>query len=384
MEKEPTLKFELEKGEKVEKKVKPERERVGEEIQEIKKETPEEKEAELEKIREELRKVQEAEILEKNKREAMSATFRSLESRGKEEGESGEIWKELSIWGKEAKKRFWEVMFPVWKEQFWRAQKELETTLPPKDEVEQSIFWNGPNSYLQGLQGKVMDGFRSTGIAGIWPEDLDEKGSLAPEKRRAEITVVDRKEDRNLSDLCKWAGRLKDQFPDEEERAFHIAQRVFKRMGKNSLKIFKENDKMVKERKEVLLGNIEYGVCRHRTLLFQVLAGEADLDSSSVKAIVHDENIRGAHDYNELRLGNGEVVIVDVMHPPGGWSKKLFGKYFDEVDFREFKAKGGFPRFGSNRLPFRVYEDFSHRFRGGRLGVNGLRELLKTEEKENQ
>lgn len=61
------------------------------------------------------------------------------------------------------------------------------------------------------------------------------------------------------------------------------------------------------------------GVCRHRSLLFKILADEAGLKAALVRG---NYAIRGrkpgfAHAWNEVELANGRRVLVDVMHHGG-------------------------------------------------------------------
>lgn len=257
--------------------------------------------------------------------------------------------------------KFWLKNFPKMRRDFWGAHEEYAKFPSPKNSVEQSKPWNStPNP----LRGGIINGFKSI------PEQI----FLEKELKR-EIIVIDRERDKKLAKLCDWARGLKEKFPDEEERIFKIAQLVFKKMGGNKVeKINNEVEKMEKERKEILLGEIKYGQCRHRGLLFQVLASEAGLESILMKGIVQ-EMMKGklihGHAYNSIFSRTGEILIIDISNLPERWSKKQ--------SYQQFKKKGGFPRFGSNRLPFGVYFDRKGRFQGGRLGVDGLKELLKKE-----
>jgi hypothetical protein len=68
--------------------------------------------------------------------------------------------------------------------------------------------------------------------------------------------------------------------------------------------------------KEVLLGDIvKCGVCRHRSLLFKLLADEAGLSVALVRGNLGSEKSAGGHAWNELMLDDGQKRIVDVMNP---------------------------------------------------------------------
>jgi hypothetical protein len=56
------------------------------------------------------------------------------------------------------------------------------------------------------------------------------------------------------------------------------------------------------------------GVCRHRTLLFKLLADEAGLDVALVRGNYKDGRTSGGHAWNELHLEDGRRVLFDVMN----------------------------------------------------------------------
>jgi len=68
---------------------------------------------------------------------------------------------------------------------------------------------------------------------------------------------------------------------------------------------------------EMLLGkSVASGVCRHRALLFKVLSDEAGLSVALARGHLSGG---GGHAWNELFLGDGQRLIVDVMNPRGGF-----------------------------------------------------------------
>ncbi len=305
-------------------------------------------------------------------RKGLEATLRALESAGEKEKKGTLIIEDFKHSSEEEiEEEFRRERFQKWKTEFWEEEKKYTKIPLPRNVDEQTRLWN---STPAPLRGKIMDGFTNMATDGVGTE----------------TTMVDREKDKELAELCDWAKGLKEKHLDEEERAFRVAQLIFERMGGSDVKDGIRST-MVGKRK-LLLGEIGHGVCRHRAPLFQVLAPESGLDSrmEGITAVKGHTGERHADNWVFLKK-SGEIIIVDAMYPPQTSDEK--GKRFEEMTYDEFKAEGGFPRFGSNRLPFEVYyssvltsskfepmgESFV-RFRGGRLGVDGLRELLKKEQ----
>lgn len=278
--------------------------------------------------------------------------------------------------GKLLKDERFERLFPNWKEDFWEAEKEYAEIPQPKSAVEQTFIWNSGQA---PLEGRIMDGFKQFGRIIMDRQGLEELEELKKmkvddavkllEKRATEIIVVDRKRDRELVNLCKWARMLEDWKKDEEERVFMLAGRVREIMGGMlaSEETIKKVEKRREKRKEVFLGDIKYGISQHRALLFQVLAKEAGIE---FRMLVDKDS---ALQYNQVFLKSGQIAVIDTT-----WPSRVGDKHFDELNYQEFKEKGGFPLVGSNKSSSRIYrEPLSGRVQGGWFGADGLRELLK-------
>lgn len=70
----------------------------------------------------------------------------------------------------------------------------------------------------------------------------------------------------------------------------------------------------------ILIGEtVRAGVCRHRALVFKLLADEAGLSVALARGNLGTATNSGAHAWNELILENGEKFIVDVMNPRPGF-----------------------------------------------------------------
>jgi hypothetical protein len=93
--------------------------------------------------------------------------------------------------------------------------------------------------------------------------------------------------------------------------------------------------------KPLLLGDVidqsQAGVCRHRALLFKILADEAGIRTALVRGNFARSGTNGfPHAWNEVTLENGRRVLVDVMHHGGkAVFPELTAKYVVEHYLRE-------------------------------------------------
>jgi transglutaminase/protease-like cytokinesis protein 3 len=69
----------------------------------------------------------------------------------------------------------------------------------------------------------------------------------------------------------------------------------------------------------VLIGDVAEkgggGACRHRALLFKLMADEAGLHTALVRGNARFGERGGGHAWNEVRLADGRSLLVDVMNP---------------------------------------------------------------------
>jgi hypothetical protein len=163
---------------------------------------------------------------------------------------------------------------------------------------------------------RIPDGFLDGG-RGV---QVDEFGNAVSGR---EIMRVDRDLDPQLQQHLKFArsAELRDLNP--VDRATHIARYIDRVMtppdGHDSCE---PRSMFLGDRyagREVLLGDVtDYcgaGVCRHRSLLFKIMADEAGLEAALVRGNFGTDQRGGGHAWNELRLADGTIVIVDVMNP---------------------------------------------------------------------
>jgi hypothetical protein len=168
----------------------------------------------------------------------------------------------------------------------------------------------------------IADGFFDGGRRGSVGSD-----GLVTSSR--EVVVVDRSRDPALRSHLEFARSLRSL--SEGERAVQLSRYVDTLM---TPKVYspagdvigrgdpeKAVDAWVAQRRghEVLLGDVGKlgaGVCRHRSLLFKVLADEAGLQVELVRGNMWMPNgYGGGHAWNEVHLSSGARVIFDVMNP---------------------------------------------------------------------
>lgn len=141
---------------------------------------------------------------------------------------------------------------------------------------------------------------------------------------KRELIVVDRARDGKLRqhlDYVRWLMRA-DVPP--LERATLLAQYVDQQYSPTAGRAFAEEACTTLLApfygKERLIGDVIHaGVCRHRALVFKLLADEAGLSVALVRGNLGTAKKFGGHAWNELILADGNKAIVDVMNPRPGF-----------------------------------------------------------------
>jgi hypothetical protein len=141
-----------------------------------------------------------------------------------------------------------------------------------------------------------------------------------------EILLVNRSRDVELAADLAFARSAELRALPPLERAQRLAARIDREttppgglrwVGETTEQLEKEFTN-----KPVLIGDwvdqCQAGVCRHRSLLFKILADEAGLKAALVRGNFASRGPRGfPHAWNELLLDDGRRVLVDVMHNGG-------------------------------------------------------------------
>ena len=177
----------------------------------------------------------------------------------------------------------------------------------------QSLSFN--QNHRIGAGEKITDGF----VDGGRGMKVGSNGSASSSR---EVLVVDRARDVNLQKHIQYANSL--QKLPEAERARKLAQYVDDVMNPQGGRYMSEqaSRQMVNRYagNEVLIGDVPNiggggGVCRHRSILYKILGDEAGLNTSLVRGNMATRSGVGGHAWNEVRLANGQTLVVDVMNP---------------------------------------------------------------------
>lgn len=158
-----------------------------------------------------------------------------------------------------------------------------------------------------------------------------------------EIITVDRTRDEQLRKALEYAGTDELKKLDPFDRATRLARHVAKMFTPVEGRRHAEEKTGVLAAKyrnaEVLIGDVPgitggAGVCRHRSLMYKLLADEAGLKVALVRGYYGREGARqGGHAWNELHLDDGRLLIVDTMNPQPDFhfpdkSSKQAARYF--------------------------------------------------------
>ncbi|HEX4129597.1 MAG TPA: EDR1-related protein [Pirellulales bacterium] len=166
---------------------------------------------------------------------------------------------------------------------------------------------------------KVPDGY----IDGGRGMKVNSAGSASSGR---EILMVDRGHDASLADDLAFARSSELRMLPELERIQRIAACIDAEttppggrqwVGETVTQLEDEFTS-----KPVMIGDwvnqCQAGVCRHRALLFKILADEAGLKAALVRGnFAKNGPPGGAHAWNEVQLSDGTRVLVDVMHNGG-------------------------------------------------------------------
>lgn len=193
----------------------------------------------------------------------------------------------------------------------YRDENELRPTLPAEARPPAVAYHS--RHYVPPSM-KIVDGY----VDGGRGMQLDDAGHA---RSGRELLIVDRDRDETLNDYLKFARSEELKELEPTKRARRLAQYI------DGNTTFEKNNRatmaavmlLTREyaNEGVLIGDVSRlcgaGVCRHRALLFKILADEAGLDVALVRGNYGDAQRKEGHAWNELHLKDGKRILVDVM-----------------------------------------------------------------------
>lgn len=193
----------------------------------------------------------------------------------------------------------------------YQQTEELRPTL--KTEKQQAARDYHTRQYI-APQLKILDGY----IDGGRGMQLDPQGHA---RSRRELIIVDRQRDAALRKHLEFARSKTVLSLEPEKRALTLAKYVDQNMSldQNNRATMAAVALLTEEYADqgVLIGEVTRlcgaGVCRHRALLFKLLADEANLDVALVRGNYGDAARHAGHAWNELHLKDGRRILIDTM-----------------------------------------------------------------------
>jgi len=173
-----------------------------------------------------------------------------------------------------------------------------------------------------------------------------------------EILVVDRGHDTELAKDLEFVRTLRNLPP--LDRARQIALYVDKIMsppgGNALLKPVMDELEHEYANKPLRIGDVcdqfHAGVCRHRSLLFKVLADEAGLKTALVRGTYMHLHAGGggAHAWNEIQLDDGRRFLVDsTLHPKDPFPEITTPQVTSVEISKRYVREGGAPFYPASR-----------------------------------
>lgn len=193
----------------------------------------------------------------------------------------------------------------------YQGPEELRPTLNTKEQQAASEYHT--KQYI-APQLKIQDGYVDGG-RGMQLDPRDRARS------RRELIIVDRQRDPALQQHLAFARSKEVMTLEPDQRAMQLAQYVDQSMSldKNNRATMAAVSLLTEEYADqpVLIGEVTRlcgaGVCRHRALLFKLLADEAGLDVALVRGNYGNANRHAGHAWNELHLKDGRRLLIDTM-----------------------------------------------------------------------
>jgi len=179
------------------------------------------------------------------------------------------------------------------------------------------FFDNNMLDYNQPLTDGFYDGGRS--VPTLQP--LETLRSQQPHTGR-DIILLDTRDDFELrATLEKIMNSLRD-IPDIRPKVQALSVLVSNYFGGSNKDLISNTEKGIWNMKQLLfsnvvpIGKLQFGVCRHRAVVFKYVADQLRIPCRLVRGDYLSENGTEGHAWN-IVLIDGKNLLCDIMHDPG-------------------------------------------------------------------
>lgn len=165
-------------------------------------------------------------------------------------------------------------------------------------------------NYLSENQ-KIIDGFRDAGGGA----SFDSFGKALFAKR--EVITIDKELDVYLRNAINYVKQNTTQM--SEKKKLKLIYNLMLDISGDAQKAVKRSEHLGNSAagEERLLGKIfEHGaaVCRHKALMFKILADEAGIKTRILRGNMIDFGGVGRHVWNEVKLKDGRKILIDIQN----------------------------------------------------------------------
>jgi hypothetical protein len=193
-------------------------------------------------------------------------------------------------------------------------------------------------SHRIGEDTPLAPGYKDGGRQSVY--DANDGQTIIASKRES-VTFKDPSEDPSLKRVIDRAKVEMAGLTSVAQKAEYLNKLVDTLLHKNDPDL---NEKILRGlpadangKRRVSLGDLidnETGVCRHRTVLFKVLADNTGVPCAMVRGNFRDGNYGGGHAWNEVVQENGKRLLVDVMHGKVIGMNDPYARHYQDIQNR--------------------------------------------------
>ncbi len=151
--------------------------------------------------------------------------------------------------------------------------------------------------------------------------ERNKKGKYEPISPNREVIVVDVENDHKLNIIIEESKKWLSNFSTQKQKISALAMFVSNHFGGSRNPKIEEDtedeiEKIMKKRntQKVKLGDLSFGVCRHRAILYKLLADVNGIRSRLIRGHFYKKGF--GHAWNIVMMEDGKYYVVDVMQDP--------------------------------------------------------------------